>query len=261
MSWVITGREAGSLGLLDQYAGAAAAYSLRSLTLYYTGPVVRVRRSSDNTEQDFTAAQVTDGTLVAFCGAGNGFVRSWYDQSGNANHATQASSSFQPLIVSSGALITTNGKSAVQFADTGASKLSFTRISNIGSVFGIYKSSQPSGSFTNFLLGDTVNFDYSSGAGSQWLSSEFALLAVRSGSNYLNSVLTNFSTTTRTSDQRLISMIHESATARANTISQDRNDSTRSWRGTIQELLLYPSLQTSNRSGIESSINAHYAIY
>jgi hypothetical protein len=58
--------------LIDAYPGATSAYSLRNLSWTYGGPVVRVRRSSDNTEQDFTATQVTDGTLTTFCGAGNG---------------------------------------------------------------------------------------------------------------------------------------------------------------------------------------------
>ena len=38
--------------LLDTYSGAAAAYSLRLLDSTYTGSAIRVRRSSDNTEQD-----------------------------------------------------------------------------------------------------------------------------------------------------------------------------------------------------------------
>ena len=43
--------------LLDIYTGAAAAYSVRKLRNAYTGSAIRVRRSSDNTEQDigFTA--------------------------------------------------------------------------------------------------------------------------------------------------------------------------------------------------------------
>ena len=45
---------------------AKAAYSLRNLSKNYTGNVVDVRRSSDDTVQGFTAAQVTDGTLLAF---------------------------------------------------------------------------------------------------------------------------------------------------------------------------------------------------
>ena len=74
-------------GLLDLVPGAAAAYSLRSLSRSYAGPVVTVRRSSDDAEEDFTAAEVADGTLAAFCGAGDGFVKQWWDQSGNGAHA------------------------------------------------------------------------------------------------------------------------------------------------------------------------------
>ena len=92
-------------GLLDQFSGAAAAYSLERLSKGTTN-VVRVRRSSDNAEQDFTASEVSDGTLTTFTGAGNGFVVTWYDQSGNANNATQATAGSQPQIVASGSLVT-----------------------------------------------------------------------------------------------------------------------------------------------------------
>ena len=118
MSWIITGKEAGSLGLLDQYGGAAAAYSLRNLSLYRTDPVVRVRRDNDNAEQDFTAAEVSDGTLAAWVGAGNdGFVRTWYDQSGNNQDASQATTGSQPKIVDAGSGLITdaNGKPSINF--------------------------------------------------------------------------------------------------------------------------------------------------
>ena len=51
---------------LDTAGAAAAAYSLRNLSSSYTGSVVEVRRSSDGTVRSFTAAEVTDGTLVAW---------------------------------------------------------------------------------------------------------------------------------------------------------------------------------------------------
>ncbi len=35
----------------------------------------------------------------------NGFVKTWYDQSGNSNNATQATAASQPKIVSAGALV------------------------------------------------------------------------------------------------------------------------------------------------------------
>jgi len=52
-------------GLLNEYPGAAAAYSLRKLSSSTTN-VVRVRRSSDNAEQDFTASQITSGAMLDF---------------------------------------------------------------------------------------------------------------------------------------------------------------------------------------------------
>jgi len=48
---------------------AAAAYSLRNLSTSYTDNVVEVRRSSDNAEDSFTAAEVADGTLEDWVGA------------------------------------------------------------------------------------------------------------------------------------------------------------------------------------------------
>jgi hypothetical protein len=105
-------------GLLDLVPGAAAAYSLRSLSNSYADPVVTVRRSSDDAEEDFTAAEVSDGTLAAFCGAGDGFVKQWWDQSGNARHASQSTAGSQPKIVDSGAVVTKEGKPALDFDGT-----------------------------------------------------------------------------------------------------------------------------------------------
>jgi len=93
--------------LLDTYGGAAAAYSLRKLRTAYAGAAIRVRRSSDSAEQDFgflndvldTAAMLS---WVNQLGTAEGFVTTWYDQSGNARNATQATATNQPRIVASG---------------------------------------------------------------------------------------------------------------------------------------------------------------
>ena len=61
---------------LDTASAAAAAYSLRNLSSSYTGSVVEVRRSSDDAVRSFTAAEVTDGTLVAWVGLENRLVQS-----------------------------------------------------------------------------------------------------------------------------------------------------------------------------------------
>lgn len=97
----------GEAAFLDSYQGAIGAYSLRDLS--GSDPaVVRVRASgggNDGLEADFTAGEVTDGTLVAFA-TSNGFVRTWYDQSGNGNHLEQTTAGAQPQIVVTGAVIT-----------------------------------------------------------------------------------------------------------------------------------------------------------
>jgi len=110
---------AGFVGLLDQYTGAAAGYSLRRLSVNTTN-VVRVRRSSDNAEDDFTADEITDGTLLSWVGntaSDNGFVTTWYDQAGS-NDATQATAASQPQIVSAGSLITSNGYTVIEYDGT-----------------------------------------------------------------------------------------------------------------------------------------------
>ena len=75
------------LGIARRFGGSAAAYSLRDIGAM-NGRVVRVRRDSDDTEEDFSANQVASGALEDFVGSGNdGFVSIWYDQSGNGNDA------------------------------------------------------------------------------------------------------------------------------------------------------------------------------
>lgn len=98
---------------LDKFGSSAAAYSLRKLKVSYSGYAIRVRRSSDNTEQNigFTATGVLDTTtLLSFVGSGNGFVTTWYDQGTGGYNLTQGIASNQPSIVLSGVLNTQNNK-------------------------------------------------------------------------------------------------------------------------------------------------------
>ena len=102
--------------LLDTYP-SAAAYSVRKLRNSYTGSAIRVRRSSDNTEQDigFNGIDLDTSALTTFVGANDGFVTTFYDQSGNARNATQATAANQPQIVSSGTILTENSKPSLRF--------------------------------------------------------------------------------------------------------------------------------------------------
>lgn len=87
-----------------------ALYHFRLMNPNYTGPLVQVRRSTDNSNGDFyanrtgplTSSNLGQGTtLTAWLGAGLGYVATWYDQSGRGNHLTQATTTQQPRIVQS----------------------------------------------------------------------------------------------------------------------------------------------------------------
>ena len=100
--------------LLDSYSGAIAAYSLRKLKVSYSGYAIRVRRSSDNTEQNigFNASNDLDTTaLTAFVGSGSGFITTWYDQSGNGVNVFSAVNPSSPTqkIISLGTINTLFG--------------------------------------------------------------------------------------------------------------------------------------------------------
>lgn len=64
---------------------------------------IRVRRSSDNTEQDigFVGNALDSTALLAFAGSGDAFVTTFYDQKGT-NNATQSTTANQPQIVAAG---------------------------------------------------------------------------------------------------------------------------------------------------------------
>ena len=105
--------------LLDTYSSAAAAYSFRQLSNSYSGNAVKVRRASDDTELDigFSSGELDTSALATHCGSSNGFVVTWYDQSGNSNNVTQSTAADQPKIYDATAErhITENGKPAIDF--------------------------------------------------------------------------------------------------------------------------------------------------
>lgn len=98
----------GGAGLIDGYTGNLwGAYGLQLLRGTFGGSAIRVRRSSDNTEQDigFASGALDTAALAAFVGASNGFIAKWYDQSGGSNDLVQGTSGSQAMIVDAGAYL------------------------------------------------------------------------------------------------------------------------------------------------------------
>lgn len=127
-------------------SGATASYSLRLVDSTYTGDAIRVRRSSDNTEQDigFVDGELDTSTLETFCSGTNGFVTTWYDQSGS-NNATQATAGSQPQIVSSGTTIKENGKPALSVTEGDSMNISSLTLENNASIFAVIKNADQTG--------------------------------------------------------------------------------------------------------------------
>lgn len=86
--------------------GAKAVYSLKRL-ISTASVAVRIRRSSDNAEQDIGFASGLDtidtAAISSFVGANSAFVVKWYDQTGNGFDLIQtADTTKQPRIVNAG---------------------------------------------------------------------------------------------------------------------------------------------------------------
>jgi hypothetical protein len=146
----------------------AAAYSLRKLTPNATN-CIRVRRSSDNTEQDigFVAnvpnSPIDTTALLAFVGAGNGFVTAWYDQSTNGRNGTQTTATRQVRIVNSGVVEDLNSLPCLNTFETNVYRdfqTSFSNLQNLPvSILSVFKvDTLPTNVFNNitFHIGGTI---------------------------------------------------------------------------------------------------------
>jgi len=92
--------------LLDSLEGdARAIFSIRRLLTSYTGDLVRLRRDSDHAESDFgpdANGDLDTAAITTWLGGANGFVVTWYDQSGNGYDAAQSTAVNQPQYIASG---------------------------------------------------------------------------------------------------------------------------------------------------------------
>lgn len=107
------------MGFLDTYP-AAVAWSLRKVRDAYSGPCVRVRRSSDNDELNigFVGSALRINALLNFVGSSHGYVSRWYDQGAIDRYAEQSIGGYQPILVESGQLVTSaTGHPAIRFGD------------------------------------------------------------------------------------------------------------------------------------------------
>lgn len=257
--------------LLDNVPSSSVAYSLRQLRSDYTGSVIRVRRSGDNAEQNIGFASngsLDIASLLAFVGSNNGFVHTWYDQSGNNNHATQTTPANQPQIVNAGSIIT-EGDQLPSIFFSGTASLRFTAVS-LGTTYSLITvSNRSSIRGTAVLLGHTTAGNLNSDGGNYvhnsggsfvvttlaWLANVKLLTTLIRGGTSSFSIFRNSSTSTTAS------LSSNNGLTLSRIGIRDDLGTNLAWLGYSREIVVYPTNQSANRSLIEGNINSYYGIY
>jgi hypothetical protein len=203
----------------------------------------------------------------------DGFVETWYDQSGNSNDAVQATAGSQPKIVNAGSLVTdSNGHPDIDFDGSDfLLKTPFTQgdLAQVNTIFTVAKLNVAQDS--NRKIYDGTNsvkrnmlFLSTNGSG------EFAFFA--------DDVISTG--VTATNDKKLFSALFNGASSElfidgasgasgdvgdypmsGVTIGKNHSGDLNFWLGQIQEIIIYNADQSANRPALETNINSHYSIF
>lgn len=276
--------------LLDVYGGASAAYSLRKLSSTYNGSAIRIRRSFDNAEQNIgfdvngnldtisLLSFIGNGTGIPGDGTTNGYVTTWYDQSGNGNNAIQITASNQPNIVNTKVVNLQNSKPTLTLNGNYFMSFNIGPTSNPLSIFSCAKTLGTGSYRYEWALGtagwSTPNSAYSSG----YLNSDNSYFQWNGNSVLKDGVLTNNVFYLKTvlnltgPTKHLFYKNNVSQTVDNYTTNITSNgvgylfkdgsaNNTQIFYGNNSEMIFYKSDQTTNVNAINTNINSYYNIY
>lgn len=287
----LTKRLATEAGDPESEGTPAAAYSLRKLSSSYSGPLVRVRRSTDNTEVDvyaddkgafsllskiedggdeistgvtggsttktklyeFVYGQACDLTVVVWYDQAHAYKSDWYTTSTDQNNATQDATGSQPKIYdsSTGILLINNNKPALSFNSLSRFNLSSTLSSSNQNFFYVTDQSTDLGVY---LLNDESNY----------VRNQLTRYLLHNGSSFYSA---NISVSSGYSVHSVVNGLgaYQNGVKLAdfnNSFTINYNQILRSYSARYyQELIIYPSDQSSNRTGIEKNLNNYYNIF
>ena len=244
----------------------------------FTGDAITVRRASDNATQNigFDDDGVLDITsLESFCAGTDGFVTTWFDQSGNGNNAIQTTASLQPKIVSAGSVILENSKPTIDFDgvdDYFDLTNNFSSVETISQFVTITPSADNvDEAFTSIQDNGTTN-GIGLGQGNYGTDNQFGLRSIQTVSStisilmsvqqYLLTALTTTTTAVLYANNTQ-GLLPGGTRLNANGTSQIAAHGAGgfTFSGNMQEVIVYESDQSSNRTAIEDNINDYYNIY
>ena len=273
----------------DLYGLPTAAFSLRKLSpnTTYSGAAIRVRRSSDNTEQDINFvssaanAPIDTSALLSFVGSGDGFVVTWYNQNGSGNHATQTTAANQPQIVTSGVVELSSSLPSIKWDGSNDFLLInsvFTSTMNL-TTFLISQSAAVSSNQYIYDNSNSASFGggyalrfLSTGGFRAWAQDANINASGGSTSNNTPYLVSQMSRITLGTTENNEVWVNNSNVGNTSGIPSARNAKTTTrighsellggfLNGKISELIAYDSYKSTDRAAMTTNINAYYNVF
>jgi len=259
---------------LDTYTNASRAWGLRKLRTAYSGNCIKVRRDSDDTEQDigFDGIDLDTTALNTFCSGANGTITRFYDQSGNALDMVADSEVGQVKIYdATTGLVEVNNKPAAFFNGNSRYRQSqsFTHTS-----ISVYSVTQFTGVASDL---SRVVWGQRSADGYTWITSDKAYIADTTTVHEINM-------TDATANQEIRSYTYNSSTGAYTGFIDGASDTSGTfsygtlrthtlvglgsmgnysaqYKGYIQEVFYFLDDYSNDNADIHDALNAYYAAY
>lgn len=270
-------------GLLDSYSGAGVAYSVRKLDKDYAGYCMRIKRLSDNSTLDVgfdSNGDLDESAITTFCaGSVDATVTIWYDQSGNGHNLTPNVDNNTLLICDNGVVVEQNGKPAINTdSDEFVVTIDMPDIlgANATYVIGAFTYKENSGLGTMLVY----SFDftlYPVGIGYLLTEEDFAMGGVDVGNSYVEGTFNGVEGTQYIIEYGIISSSNSFIYVDGTDV--ETNDETNDFTATatdenlyiggasasypgesVQEVIIWPTNQSSNRSNIYTSLFTYYDV-
>lgn len=281
----------GTAGVNELSIGGRASY-------YFNGKIQEAIYFDSDQSGNRQSIEGNIGRYYNITGYRDGFVTKWYDQSGEYNHAENSTSDEQPQIVSNGSMLKENGKAALDFDGVDdeltipSSTSSFNYLHNgsnaalmvVGSVvendanFGIVVNNGRTTSKTGYVLQiedrsvvsasrRIKSFATKSVSGQSVFTNQTADNAIDNDTQFLIIDIIDGDNATASDRSELYidggSAIKNNTSTNAPTSADATDDMAFFQRidGKAQEIIIFNSDQSSNRTDIEKNINTHFKIY
>ncbi len=246
---------------------------------FLTGSINEIIIYNSNQTDNRTAIEANIGEhysisgIPAFDNSVNGFVSTWYDQSGNSNNVTQSTASKQPKIVNAGSLVTVNSKASFKFdgTDDFLERETYTQgtLSQPNTFFSVAEldvyADENRKLYDSHLNTARNMFQLSTTGSGQF--AHFAGTVVATGENadadrhLFTSLLNGASSSLRIDGTEKTTGNPSTQGMTGIVIGANHDTANNFWDGDIQELIIYNSNQTSNFTALETNINSYYSIF